>query len=381
MFDVCSYANFCSQGTGAGCCYLPSVSMVAMYFTSKRSVAMGIAASGLGAGAFCMAPLLDWLVDYYGWRGCMLIIAGISLNMCVLGALMHPLRKSIDTERYLLHKNKDVRSVDFSSFHLDRECCASEKCDCKENCNLIQQEGCAGSCRNHGNGVYHQLPPSEAVLNGSCVSYFPVHPAVIYSHDRLSKSREKLSRTAMDTSENSDLSSVTLTQPELRNQLSQTIEPVGSDSCQMLSLSPHKDPRKKVLAQKVGGSMEVLASAKSATFPNGKLYSSQLEVRCEKQFPSPSLPVRTNKMVGLSEIQFMLAGSMGSLVFLDKTTVTMHNSSIILSSRSLLEITDSKSSIAKEFPVASDKSKDKKGMKYYSLVFYSIIIFDENGKK
>lgn len=39
-------------------------------------------------GTFIYAPLTDYLLSEYGWRGAILILAGNLLNMCVCGALM-----------------------------------------------------------------------------------------------------------------------------------------------------------------------------------------------------------------------------------------------------------------------------------------------------
>ena len=40
---------------------------------------------------FLLAPVINWLILYYGWRGTMVILAGFSFNLCVAGALLRPL--------------------------------------------------------------------------------------------------------------------------------------------------------------------------------------------------------------------------------------------------------------------------------------------------
>jgi hypothetical protein len=48
---------------------------------------------GSGIGAFVFAPLSNFLLAYYGgWRSAYWIIAGIVLNLVVLGALFRPLQ-------------------------------------------------------------------------------------------------------------------------------------------------------------------------------------------------------------------------------------------------------------------------------------------------
>ena len=71
--------------------YLPSIVMVGFYFEKRRAFATGIAVCGSGIGAFIFAPLADWLLSKYGWKGATWIIAGLVLNGVVVGALFRPL--------------------------------------------------------------------------------------------------------------------------------------------------------------------------------------------------------------------------------------------------------------------------------------------------
>lgn len=71
--------------------YLPAVVCVGYYFESKRSLATGIAVCGSGVGTFAFAPLSNWLLDNYDWKGSHIILAGLILNCAVFGALMRPL--------------------------------------------------------------------------------------------------------------------------------------------------------------------------------------------------------------------------------------------------------------------------------------------------
>lgn len=43
------------------------------------------------SGTFVFAPLTQFLLNEYGWRGTTLILAGLFLNLCVCGALMRDL--------------------------------------------------------------------------------------------------------------------------------------------------------------------------------------------------------------------------------------------------------------------------------------------------
>lgn len=75
-------------GFGLSLCYVAAVVIVAYYFDKRRSFATGISVCGSGIGTFIFPPLIQYLINEYGWRGCTVFLAGILLNMCVCGALM-----------------------------------------------------------------------------------------------------------------------------------------------------------------------------------------------------------------------------------------------------------------------------------------------------
>lgn len=67
--------------------YLPAIVCVAYYFDQKRSLAIGIACCGSGVGTLVFGAFAGWLLENYGWRGGMLIEAGLVLNCCALGLI------------------------------------------------------------------------------------------------------------------------------------------------------------------------------------------------------------------------------------------------------------------------------------------------------
>ena len=83
---------------------------VTCYFEKYRSLATGIAVAGSGLGTFIFAPFIDYLIwEYGGWRGAVLILAGLVFNTAIMGALFRPLekpRKRRDTELQELPKDK-----------------------------------------------------------------------------------------------------------------------------------------------------------------------------------------------------------------------------------------------------------------------------------
>ncbi|KAK7105455.1 monocarboxylate transporter 14-like [Littorina saxatilis] len=78
-------------GFGFGMMYLPAIVIVGYYFEEKRALATGIAVCGSGIGVFIMAPLSDLLLHEFGYKGTLLIMAGIVFNGAICGALMRPL--------------------------------------------------------------------------------------------------------------------------------------------------------------------------------------------------------------------------------------------------------------------------------------------------
>ena len=66
---------------------------VASRFERNRGLAMGVMSAGFGVG-ICVYPFLIEAAMYmYGWRGSLLLLGGITLNMCVCGVLILPAYK------------------------------------------------------------------------------------------------------------------------------------------------------------------------------------------------------------------------------------------------------------------------------------------------
>ena len=70
--------------------YLTSIVTVGYYFTKRRALATGIALAGGGVGSITFAPLLEFLINFYSWKGAMWIVSGICLHGVVMGALFRP---------------------------------------------------------------------------------------------------------------------------------------------------------------------------------------------------------------------------------------------------------------------------------------------------
>lgn len=99
-FVISSYANSMGvliltfgivAGFGLSLCFVAAVVIVAYYFDKKRSFATGLSVCGSGIGTFIFAPVTQYLLAEYGWRGTTLILAGLFSNLAVCGCLMRDL--------------------------------------------------------------------------------------------------------------------------------------------------------------------------------------------------------------------------------------------------------------------------------------------------
>ncbi|CAH1245256.1 SLC16A12 [Branchiostoma lanceolatum] len=83
-------------GFGFSLMYSPSLAMIGRYFDRRHATANGIGVGGTGIGIFVFPLLYRFLIDEFGWRGALLVAAGIPLNGCVCGALMRPIHLKED---------------------------------------------------------------------------------------------------------------------------------------------------------------------------------------------------------------------------------------------------------------------------------------------
>nr|XP_023024053.1 monocarboxylate transporter 13-like [Leptinotarsa decemlineata]XP_023024054.1 monocarboxylate transporter 13-like [Leptinotarsa decemlineata] len=86
-------------GIGRALTFVTAVVSIAFWFEKKRTIALGLAASGTGVGTILFPPLTTYLLSEYGWRGTMLLLGGCFLQMCVCGALMRDPNWLIEEER------------------------------------------------------------------------------------------------------------------------------------------------------------------------------------------------------------------------------------------------------------------------------------------
>ena len=64
--------------------------MIEIYFDKYRNLLFGVLSSSAGVGTMVLPPLIIASEEYFGWRGCMLILSGICLHCLVIGAIYRP---------------------------------------------------------------------------------------------------------------------------------------------------------------------------------------------------------------------------------------------------------------------------------------------------
>ncbi|KAM4734517.1 monocarboxylate transporter 2 [Anableps anableps] len=79
------------NGLGYALTWTPTVTMLGLYFHKKRPAANALASAGECILTFSLTPLFQLLIDSFSWRGALLILGGLQLNLCVCGMLLRPL--------------------------------------------------------------------------------------------------------------------------------------------------------------------------------------------------------------------------------------------------------------------------------------------------
>lgn len=124
--------------------------MVNSYFHKKRGIAGGIVSSGAGFGVFVCAPLLQYLIYTYAWRGAVLVFSGVMLQFCVCAMLMRPLNvKRQGSEEY--------NSVVESETGYESNSQTHSHSDTQEKLSLIHHEDETCKTEEHGCGILTEV--------------------------------------------------------------------------------------------------------------------------------------------------------------------------------------------------------------------------------
>jgi len=86
-------------GIGFGLMYIPGVVAVAGVFSKRRSLAIGLALCGSGAGQVLLGPLVGALLEALGWKNAFRVMSALCLLCGVAGLLMPtPNKKNMEPE-------------------------------------------------------------------------------------------------------------------------------------------------------------------------------------------------------------------------------------------------------------------------------------------
>ena len=87
----------------AGMQLVPNFTMIGLWFSKRRSTALGIATAGIGVGGTVIAPLTGILIASYGWHnsflflGGMLLVVGVAVGSFIMRT---PAEKKLDSSYY-----------------------------------------------------------------------------------------------------------------------------------------------------------------------------------------------------------------------------------------------------------------------------------------
>jgi len=77
-------------GLGTSCVLSASLNIISKYFKKRRSMATGIVTCGQGGGVLILGPLLQTMIDAFGWQTTYQIMAGVVLFLCLSGLTYSP---------------------------------------------------------------------------------------------------------------------------------------------------------------------------------------------------------------------------------------------------------------------------------------------------
>ncbi|VVC35611.1 Major facilitator superfamily,Major facilitator superfamily domain [Cinara cedri] len=145
------------SGLGLCLCYVTAVVSIAYWFDKKRTLATGLGACGTGIGTLLYAPLTQYSITEYGWRGTVLLLAGTFFNFCVCGALMR------DPDWLIAEQKKPPATVAVASVASKPWTDTEESIvdHCSVMCVLNEKNPAAGPVKGRLNSEMLDIPDNE----------------------------------------------------------------------------------------------------------------------------------------------------------------------------------------------------------------------------
>ncbi|KAL4220990.1 solute carrier 16 [Mactra antiquata] len=100
-------------GIGFGMMYSPAHVCVIHNFKDRRTLASGIVACGSGFGTITVNQMVRPLIDHYGWKGTILLEAGVALQGVVIGLFL--VRRTSDAKTKSMDTSHSTPNVTVSS--------------------------------------------------------------------------------------------------------------------------------------------------------------------------------------------------------------------------------------------------------------------------
>ncbi|XP_077989830.1 monocarboxylate transporter 13-like [Glandiceps talaboti] len=136
-------------GLGLGLGHVASMEMVGKYFKRRLPIAMGIALAGGGLGQFVLSTTLQAVIDFYGWRGTLLIFSAFTLHMWVAGSLFRPLTAKPNNRQFL----KEPHTIESSTLNKNTYALIEDKDVRNEMINTETKEDSQRQCIDPENNV------------------------------------------------------------------------------------------------------------------------------------------------------------------------------------------------------------------------------------
>uniref|UniRef100_K1RSW2 Monocarboxylate transporter 12 n=1 Tax=Magallana gigas TaxID=29159 RepID=K1RSW2_MAGGI len=157
-------------GFGISLPYLASSVVVMMYFEKRRSLATGLAECGAGIGTLIFAPLLQYFITEYGWRGSLLVLSAIVSNIVLCGALFRP-QPILKNSRIEISIQQDLEAVSLPT-------CEERTEECVDRALEIGESKSEGALVVSSIGIVHTIGNVVFGFLGDCKR---VNRSILYS--------------------------------------------------------------------------------------------------------------------------------------------------------------------------------------------------------
>lgn len=141
------------QGAGTALLHPPVTATLGEYFHTKRGLANGLAFSGASFGGLIFAPIMSALFENIGYTGTLMIVAGMTFNMLITGALLRPINSF---ERPPANrKNTDGKNMSVKAVRYKKE---------SENLLKVENRELFLSSNSVGNGIHKEKSKTDEIL-------------------------------------------------------------------------------------------------------------------------------------------------------------------------------------------------------------------------